>query len=255
MLRWCSYCQQFLGETPSYEDLSVTHGICPECTPKSRTFSKSDFSHARALQNFQRQLFEAGQRNDLKAAEGVIKSAATWNIRAVDILLGIISPLLYQIGEDWKLGVIGVADEHRFTTFCEAVFERVATTVKVSAATDAEQDGRVEFLLMNAPGNNHVLAVRILALWLQNKGKRARIADSAIGLNELVALIGKTTPRYLLVSMALAEQNRGVKAIAERISGLPELTRPRVVVGGYAVKRGLVSAIPGADLMADISAL
>jgi len=43
--------------------------------------------------------------------------------------------------------------------------------------------------------------------------------------------------------------------ITERIAELPKSTRPKVIVGGYAVKLGLVPAIPGADLMADISSL
>ena len=39
------------------------------------------------------------------------------------------------------------------------------------------------------------------------------------------------------------------------MAALPEPVRPRVFVGGYAVKMGFVTAIPGADLVADINLL
>jgi len=55
--------------------------------------------------------------------------------------------------------------------------------------------------------------------------------------------------------MALAEQCAGVTALVERIEELPASIRPRVIVGGYAVKLGLVSAISDAELIGDISLL
>jgi hypothetical protein len=108
---------------------------------------------------------------------------------------------------------------------------------------------------MNAPGNTHTLAARILSLWLTNKGTPARLIREWEGHEELLALIRLTQPRLLLVSMALAEQIPSVVAIAERIAELPASKRPRLVVGGYAIKAGLVVTIPGADLVGDISSL
>ena len=106
---------------------------------------------------------------------------------------------------------------------------------------------------MNAPGNEHTLAIRILALWLVSKGTLAQIADAHLNLDELVKLVGTTHPKMLLISMALAEQSRGVISIAERIAELPKSIRPKIIVGGYAVKLGLVPPIPGADLMSGSS--
>jgi methanogenic corrinoid protein MtbC1 len=74
-------------------------------------------------------------------------------------------------------------------------------------------------------------------------------------LEDLTTQVIRTQPRLILVSMALAEQSIGVTTIVERIAELSSSVRPRIIVGGYAVKLGLVSAIPGADLMGDISSL
>ena len=254
MLKWCSYCQRFLGETPDYDNLNVTHGICPACAPGADKFTEADFLFAESLRDIQHQLREAGRSSDLHAAERIIESAAAANVRAVDVLIGIIAPALYQVGEDWRRGIIGVAEEHRFTAFCEELFNWVASRVKDAAPAPAE-DEKPSFLLMSAPGNKHTLAIRILTLWLRSRGEAARVLDIPPSPDELAAMVIRYRPKSILISMALAEQSAGVTAMAQRISQLPAAVRPKVIIGGYAVKLGLVSAIPGAQLMADISAL
>jgi len=255
MLKWCSYCQHFLGEIPDYEKLTITHGVCAACAANALAFTESDFKLAESIRHIQHQLYDAGRRNDLEAAEHIIDNAARANIRAVDILIGIIAPMLYQVGEDWKRGILSVAEEHRFTSYCDEMFKRVASRAKALMPVNATEAKEPEVLLMNAPGNKHTLAIRILTLWLWNKGLRARIIDVPPILEDLTAQVIRAQPRLILVSMALAEQCMGVTTIAERIAELPSSIRPRVIVGGYAVKLGLVSAIPGADLMDDISSL
>ena len=62
-------------------------------------------------------------------------------------------------------------------------------------------------------------------------------------------------PGYLLMSMALLDQRDHVADVAAHIQALPQHLRPKMLVGGYPVKVGLVPPIPGADLVPDISAL
>ena len=256
MLNWCSYCQQFQGEGFPFEDFSITHGICDRCEPNADTLTKSDLAHALILKNLQGQLFEAGHRGDVKAAMQIIEDVGNANMRALDILIGIIAPMLYQIGQDWQQGTVSVAQEHRFTAFCEEMFDVIAAKVKTRIpAGDALQAERAEVLLMNAPGNCHTLGIRIVTLWLMDKGKQTRLVDVPATLEELAVQIGEAVPRLLLISMSLAEQTVDVAAIAQRIAAFPIPIRPRIIVGGHAVKLGLVPAIPGADLIADISSL
>ena len=54
MLKWCAYCQQFTGESPKYDDFSITHGLCARCaTRKLDLFSTGTVDHA----NFLRGIF------------------------------------------------------------------------------------------------------------------------------------------------------------------------------------------------------
>jgi methanogenic corrinoid protein MtbC1 len=234
----------------------TTHGICVECAPKAIDFEDPDFfTHAEQLSEIQRQLFKAGQSKDLGAAEHVIDQAAKANIRSVDILFGIMAPMLYQIGEDWKKGVISVAQEHRYTSFCEKVFDSISFKSRESRAANVNGPRQPEVLLMNAPGNNHTMAIRFLALWMADKGTRTRVLDVSVEGRHLISLIKDARPRALLISMALAEQSESVRGIVSCMAEVPLRIRPRVVVGGYAVKSGLISPIPRAELVADISSL
>jgi len=253
MLKWCSYCQQFMGEVPDYDDLVITHGTCCECHPATFKPAGLDLTHARFLKGIQRKLWNAGCDSDLKAAESIIDDAVNAGLRPIDILMGIIAPMLYEVGEDWKRGALSVEGEHRFTSFCKKVLDLIVPKSEVGVSANRKSGGAI--LLMNALGNRHTLAVRILALWLASKGRRTEIVNAQRDIDQLLSLIRTKQTKLLLISMALSEQYGGVKEIAERIAELPEPIRPRVIVGGYAVKLGLIPPIPGADLMADISLL
>ena len=255
MLMWCSYCQRFEREVPPYENLSITHGICAACRPTAFALAESDIAHVRSLQKIQSQLAEAGRHGDFKAAEIIEEYAVKANIRPIDILLGIVAPMLYQIGKDWEQSIITVAEEHRFTAFCEHVFESIVTKLRGAPPTDVTETDRAEVLLMSAEGNRHTLAIRILDLWLMNKGIRTQLVHPTPSLDDLMAVISDTRPTVLLVSMALPEHRATVLKTAERVAALPGPIRPKIIVGGYAVKLGLVPEIPGAELVADINTL
>lgn len=253
MLKWCAYCQQFTGESPEYDDFSITHGLCARCAAgRSDLFSKGTVDHANFLRGIFDRLFGAGCRNDFETAAQIVDEAIAADCRPVDVLVGMIAPMLFQIGEDWKRGVITVEGEHRFTAFSEKVIDLVERRMGLPPAPQA--DAPLLFL-MNAPGNRHTLAVRILALWLESRGMKTRIVDEHVGVDALMQDVADARPRFLLISMALPEQRDHVADVAAHIQALPEALRPRLLVGGYPVKVGLVRTIPGADLVPDISAL
>src|SRR6202789_4094244 len=138
MLRWCAYCQEFQGEIAPLDIFTTTHGICPACQAKGMAQLASEIGNSHRLREIQGLLYAAGKAGDMAAAPRIIHSALTAGLRPVDILVGLITPLLYLIGLEWESSLITVADEHRFTSFCERVFELVVLEVK---ATDTPISG------------------------------------------------------------------------------------------------------------------
>lgn len=115
--------------------------------------------------------------------------------------------------------------------------------------------GSESVVLINAPGNHHLLALRILSLWLTGQGVPTDVVGPDEGLDDIVALVSRVRPRLVLISIALPAQRQAVVDVVTAIAALPQSSRPTVCVGGYAVKMGLIEPIPGAELMADIHEL
>jgi len=256
VLKWCAHCQQFIGEMPPHADYGITHGLCRKCAGRRPDLLSGDeYAHAVALRDIFQSLFSAGRRSDFDAAGPLIDQAIAADCRPVDILVGMIAPMLYQIGDAWERGTLTVEGEHEFTAFAERVIDLVEARMRQAWSQPERPAGDRRYLLMNAPGNAHVVGIRILGLWLHNKGWPIRHVDDGTLLDALTELSPAGEPKTLLVSIALPEQREAVAALAERVLALPVPSRPDIVLGGYAVKTGQVPRIPGAKLAADISAL
>ena len=147
------------------------------------------------------------------------------------------------------------ARHYPVTVRAERVVDLVEARMRLAWSQPVRPGGGGYYVLMNAPGNSHVLGVRILGLWLQNQGWRTRHVDEQTVLDVLSEPSLAGQPKTLLVSIALSEQYDAVAAVVERVRALPASHRPNIVVGGYAVKTGRVPPIPGVRLAADIGAL
>ena len=253
MLRWCAYCQEFQGEIAPLDIFTTTHGICPACQAKGMAQLDSEIGNSHRLREIQGLLYAAGKAGDMAAAPRIVHSALAAGLRPVDILVGLITPLLYLIGVEWETNLITVADEHRFTSFCERVFELVVPEVK---AGDVPIPGTRDALvfLMNARGNHHNLGIRILSLWLQSKGIRSRNLHPPPSPDTVFQLATETRPRAILISLALESQKAYVYSIARTIEALPRPS-PTLIVGGHAIKHHLISPIPGALFLETMTGL
>lgn len=247
MLKWCAYCQQFQGEVRPFEDFAVSHGMCLSCKERGIDLSDQELNLSLKLKAVQQRLWAAGKREDVEGALKILEDAEKEKMRAVDVFVGVMAPLLYKIGEQWKAGEITVADEHRFTSFCERVFKQIE-----AARRTAENP---EVLLANIPGNRHTLAVRILALWLNEKGVRAKAICPEPSIGELKVAIEKHRPKLLLLSGALAEHREGAVKILEMLASLAPAPPPKVYIGGYSVRMGMFAPVDNAELVADINEL
>ncbi len=253
MLRWCAYCQEFQGEIAPLDTFTTTHGVCPACQAKGMSQLDAEIGNAHRLREIQGLLYQAGKAGDMTAAPGIVHRALTAGLRPVDILPGLITPLLYLIGVEWETHLITVADEHRFTTFCERVFELVVPQVK---AVDASIPGTRNALvfLMIARGNSHNLGIRILSLWLHSKGISSSILHPPPTPETLFQLATETRPQAILISVAMEKQKVYVDTIAQKMETLRH-PPPTLIIGGYAIKHHLIPPIPGAIFLETMTGL
>jgi len=232
-------------------DFRITHGMCPRCKAKGAKQLDLEMDHFLFLKRSQAELMQVGERGDVQAAATIIEMAKSWGIRPVEMLIGLIAPLLYVIGEGWEQGKVSVAEEHRFTVFCEDVFRLVDEAFK-DKDVETQHSRGLRVVLLNAYGNDHTLAIRILALWLKAKGFEALVLDPPPPPAVLSATLRNLKPTAVLISLALSEQRTAVLSMMES-SRTSDSHHPAVFVGGYAVKMELVAPIPGSMFMTDIA--
>ncbi len=212
---------------------------------------EDEIQHSRLLQETQGRLMEVGLSGDIDAAEKIVDIAILSGVRPLDILVGLITPMLYIIGEGWEQGNVTVAEEHRFTSFCEGVFAVVRDKFSSTYETNGGPRSR-PLLLFNAYGNVHTLGIRILALWLRSKGLDVDLIEPPPTPTELLSLIYSVRPVGVLISLALAEQRPGVMKMMEVLNVCRGIV-PSVFIGGYAIKMELVEPIPGSRFVKNIA--
>jgi methanogenic corrinoid protein MtbC1 len=235
VIRWCSFCQRYLGESPPFDDYSVTHGICKPC---SEAFDAGDdFGRAERLVDLFRRLQEAGRGGQIPSASAVLDEGIALGLRPIDLLMGLVQPALYDLGERWAAGETTVANEHAFTAMASALLALVM--FKYPEAQAFRQAPRPRILLVAADGNYHTLGVQLVELILMLEHIPTFTVYPGIDASEVVELWRKTRAPTIGFSVGLPAQLAGVRSTVEAIAREPSAVLPRFIVGGFPVRCGL----------------
>jgi len=249
VIRWCAYCQRFLGETSPFDQYDVTHGLCERCY-KLRRFEDNELTDRMApIRDLYMRI--AGQTTDGPHSPAqLLEEGLAHGLAPVDLLMGMIQPALYSMGRAWSLGQASVVQEHILTAACSTLltllFERLPHL------RELRQSHQPRVLLVNAEDNFHTLGLQVVELLLLSSGVPALAVLPGLPTREIAALVRSTRPTVLGVSVAVPQQFASVREIAGAVGELRPHHQPRVVTGGFAVKQGI--ALPddaGLTLMAN----
>lgn len=93
LIRWCAYCQQFLGEIPPYSNLEATHGMCKKCVARGLDLGKEELEKLQEIAEMQRKFWDAGVLGDVQEVEILISHGLQMGLRPIDMLLGFVRGL------------------------------------------------------------------------------------------------------------------------------------------------------------------
>jgi methanogenic corrinoid protein MtbC1 len=229
MLKWCSYCQQFLTESPPYELLVITHGMCDSCKHRGFDLDEATKQKLEQLVALQRDLYSAGGAGDVAQIGSLIDRARRFGVKPLDIILGFLNPMLVRIGSQWEEGTLTVREEHLFTQFCEALLVAVQ-----SSQPDCKNGETPSVLLTSADGNYHCFGVRVVHLWLSSEGITSELITPGLPAGELLEYTNAVKPLFVGISLSMRSQLPGVRTYLDLAVSSP--MAPEVLVGGYAVK-------------------
>jgi methanogenic corrinoid protein MtbC1 len=236
MIRWCSYCQHFLGERAPFDDPTFTHGICDACEARLDRDEplRADTEPVRALM---RRVLVSAAAGDETTCEAFIADARALGLGNESLLVGMLQPALYQAGRDWQGARMSVASEHRFTEWCERVFYMIAPVPRVPPPID--------ILLVQTPGNVHTVGLRFAKRLLAERGFAVDLLSPALPFEEMVDAARSLQPRFVGFSCAIPES---IPVAVDLVGRLRERLEPNLccgyVLSGFAFRLGGAPAPP-----------
>jgi methanogenic corrinoid protein MtbC1 len=248
MLRWCSYCQKFLGEIPPYDDLIFTHGVCSNCRPRVKEFDDTAIERLECLVKIQKELWELGKAGDVKRAIRTLEHALNRGVRPVDFLLGFVGPLLHRAGLLWEQAEIDQLAQEQVHTFCNNLIEVARKRLEICIDPTSKPD----VVFITVPENQHTLGMQLLELWLQGEGILAKSLVKGISAEGITDVYYTYWPKVLGFSIAMKEHIPEVRAAIQKLKVQVDFL-PLILVGGHPIKTGIVQPeeIPEASLVQD----
>ena len=240
MIRWCSYCQRYQGESPPFDDFALTHGICDSCLAADIMMDSSALDRIQPVVSFFRRVANAHRHRESSAAlleEGLGLGIGPW-----DLLLGVIQPALQSMGRRWASALAAVSDEHVLTATCAEILALMNRQPGLGAL---RRSAIPEILLVNAEGNFHTLGIQFVEFFLLTRGIHVQVIYPGLPTREVVELVRSARPRKLGISCSLPAQLDSARRTAEAIVALPEEDRPQVFVGGFALHASTGVSLPG----------
>jgi methanogenic corrinoid protein MtbC1 len=235
MIRWCSYCQRFMGESAPWHDSSMTHGICKACSSKKANHNSQQISKIQPIVAAYRQMRQAlNERRIDDCLKMVRKAQIELGIPPFDLFMGVVQPLLHEIGTLWSQKKITIAEEHQFTAFAEVLLSNLLNAESGDRVSDSAEN--IDVVLACANGNYHTIGPRALEFALRNAGFVTKLFVPGLPAQDIVAIVRRLRPTYLGISASVDGQIEEVKAIMAELENYSETSGITVFVGGAAVR-------------------
>jgi methanogenic corrinoid protein MtbC1 len=233
MIKWCSYCIRFIGEVAPYEDFLITHGVCQACAPKVLSFGPSDKRDSQALRTFFQSLQETARTGTRNEVARILEKRRRLDLSTLDLMMGMLQPLLTEIGALWAVGKVTVSTEHRFS----ALAGDLLAQARLEAGLEA-RSGPPSLLLITAEDNYHTLGLQMAEIYFAAHGLTTLTVTPGLPPGEVLDLVAFHQPQAVGFSLAQAHGMNQILALAKRLHALPMPPR-HVLVGGAAARRGL----------------
>jgi excisionase family DNA binding protein len=180
---------------------------------------------------------------DEAGAWSVVEAALVSGVAPTEIHLGVVAPILRQIGVDWASGVLSIAEEHRASAVAQRLVGRLGPRFLHRGRT------RGTVVVGAAPGDTHGLPIALVADILRD----ARYTVVDLGANTPTESFASTAAavdrlRAVGISVATAGNDRAVRravrTVRAAVPGIP------VLVGGPSVLDAAEARRLGADAWA-----
>lgn len=141
-----------------------------------------------------------------------------------------ISGVLSRIGEQWELGFITVAHEHRMS----AIIKDVVLTQLESFKSTSRKRGK--FFLSSVEGEEHTFGMEITAKILHHLGYEVVVLGSKFSLKEILSALYEFRAEHILFITTLPTNLMSVAKSIEEIRREPLPVHPKCYAAGGALR-------------------
>ncbi|MCB1325361.1 MAG: B12-binding domain-containing protein [Spirochaetales bacterium] len=256
MISWCSYCQKYIGEKEPLEVYGMSHGICVDCIARGAFTDPAVPGRIRPIREFYQRLYQVGRYGRPADAPAILAEGRGMGLDPLDLLVGIVQPLQYEMGRAWERNEISVQQEHMFTATMQELVETVA--VYYDSGKELRESQHPRFLLVDpVPGGQpgHSLGLRVVEAFLLARGTACRVVSPGIPVEELLPFVESCKPAFLGISITLPDTTGYARQVEHRLAHLNGPI-PGLILGGYALRTGMaVADIPGVTVCRNLRQL
>jgi methanogenic corrinoid protein MtbC1 len=233
VIKWCAYCQHFQHEAEPFDQYVISHGICPACMPMVPKLGKAEKPRILELQQLFQDILALSMDNSRSDLTQVYKRSRRLGLKPLDLMMGMLQPLLVNIGQLWAQGQVTVATEHRFSAMVGDLVAEFRRDPSVPPRPEAP-----ELIMVTAEDNYHTLGLQMADAYLASRGIPTLTVMPGLPTLEVLELIRRHKPKAVGFSVALPIQMKQVREVAEAIKVFPSPPE-HLLVGGPAVRMGL----------------
>ena len=233
-----------MGESAPFDSYAITHGVCRNCVHLGRMSDRFYLQRIKAVVEFFTGLQGAVQAGRRVPAAAILAEGQRLGIRPTDLLVGIMQPLLAEMGDPSVQSHVPTEMETEFTATCESLIKGV------EGLLSKPTDGPPDVLLVNAEGNRQTLGIRFVELLLRDAGVAAQAVTAAMSADQIVDLVERRRPQLIGISVATDEQRKDLVQVVRRLEALSEEFRPKVILFSFFGGAVLREAPPEPELSA-----
>ena len=157
-------------------------------------------------------------------ARSVVAQARDEGLSVPDLYLQVFAPALHQVGHQWAMGELNVAEEHFATAVTQELLATLAASMRVPP-----YGGRLA-VVTGTPGELHALGALMVGDFLQGDGWEVIQLGASTPAADLAQLVDSERPDVVALSTATTRSMPQVADVVKRLQALHP--RPLIAVGG-----------------------
>lgn len=168
-------------------------------------------------------------RGDRRAAQNLLVEQLERGRPWIEAAVSLVQPALYEIGRQWQIDHISVAQEHLATALCQDLLARTVNRPDIRPARERRA------VIACVEGNFHSLGARLVADGFELAGWRVDYLGADTPSADLLAALSRDPAELLGLSVALPWQIPTARQVIERVKTELGPERPLVLLGGLAM--------------------